>query len=204
MFGDALPPDLAQEIARDQRETATMALQIPPQALNAMDERDLWRDPHTFRHGPFSSSGSLGFRSRYGQSLNYGALFRDRLLALLLCRRRDNTATTKPFRLAGLPQSPKSLHVLADFIGLPLQFGHRSRTIFPGQTLPVGTRSTFGGRLGRFPVAHVSSRLKHANTRSTPGIERAAPPFQYIREMAWPIKPATNSRRLIYRASYRS
>jgi hypothetical protein len=37
-----------------------------------------------------------------------------------------------------------------------------------------------------------------------PGIERAALPFQYIREMASQVTPATNPQRLLYRASCRS
>jgi lysine 2,3-aminomutase len=45
VFGSALPDDLADDIARDQRGTATMRLRVPPHALNTMDECDLWRDP---------------------------------------------------------------------------------------------------------------------------------------------------------------
>ncbi len=45
VFGDLLPSDLAASIERDQAERATMSMLIPPQMLNTMDERDLWRDP---------------------------------------------------------------------------------------------------------------------------------------------------------------
>ncbi|MBI5208511.1 MAG: lysine 2,3-aminomutase [Elusimicrobia bacterium] len=45
VFGDFLPDDLLASIDRDQREMATMAVLIPPQMLNTMDERDLWNDP---------------------------------------------------------------------------------------------------------------------------------------------------------------
>ncbi|HWC14481.1 MAG TPA: lysine 2,3-aminomutase [Actinomycetota bacterium] len=45
VFGDLLPPDLAESIARDQVERATMSMLVPPQMLNTMDERDLWADP---------------------------------------------------------------------------------------------------------------------------------------------------------------
>lgn len=45
VFGSLLPDDLAQSIAKDQRERATMSLLITPQMLNTMNERDLWHDP---------------------------------------------------------------------------------------------------------------------------------------------------------------
>ena len=44
-LGELLPDALAEGIARDQRERATMSLLVPPQMLNTMDERDLWSDP---------------------------------------------------------------------------------------------------------------------------------------------------------------
>ncbi len=44
-FGELIPEDLVESIARDQGETATMSLLIPPQMLNVMNERDLWNDP---------------------------------------------------------------------------------------------------------------------------------------------------------------
>jgi lysine 2,3-aminomutase len=45
VFGELLPDDLAEEIARDQAATATMALRMPPHVLNTMGEHDLWSDP---------------------------------------------------------------------------------------------------------------------------------------------------------------
>ena len=45
VFGKFLDDDLAADIARDQTDGATMGLAIPPQALNAMDERNLRDDP---------------------------------------------------------------------------------------------------------------------------------------------------------------
>ncbi len=45
VFGPLMPDDLIESIARDQRELATMSLLLPPQMLNTMDERDLWKDP---------------------------------------------------------------------------------------------------------------------------------------------------------------
>jgi lysine 2,3-aminomutase len=45
VFGDLLPADLAESMERDQRERATMSMLVPPQMINTMDERDLWRDP---------------------------------------------------------------------------------------------------------------------------------------------------------------
>ncbi|MFN2545406.1 MAG: KamA family radical SAM protein [Actinomycetota bacterium] len=44
-LGSFLTEDLAEDIARDQRERATMSMLIPPQMLNTMDERDLRADP---------------------------------------------------------------------------------------------------------------------------------------------------------------
>jgi lysine 2,3-aminomutase len=44
-LGDRLPEDLAADIARDQQERATMSMLLPPQMLNTMNDRDLWRDP---------------------------------------------------------------------------------------------------------------------------------------------------------------
>lgn len=45
VFGETMPEDLYRSIQRDQRERATMSMLIPPQMLNTMNERDLWRDP---------------------------------------------------------------------------------------------------------------------------------------------------------------
>ena len=45
VFGEHLTDRLAEDIAQDQRETATMSLLIPPQMLNCMDEKDLKADP---------------------------------------------------------------------------------------------------------------------------------------------------------------
>jgi lysine 2,3-aminomutase len=44
-FGQFLPDDLTDSIRRDQSERATMSMLIPPQMINTMNERDLWRDP---------------------------------------------------------------------------------------------------------------------------------------------------------------
>src|SRR5437763_4468321 len=44
-LGPVLTEDLREDIARDQRERATMSMLIPPQMLNTMDERDLRGDP---------------------------------------------------------------------------------------------------------------------------------------------------------------
>ena len=45
VFGDLLGDDLYHSIEQDQRERATMSMLVPPQMLNTMEERDLWRDP---------------------------------------------------------------------------------------------------------------------------------------------------------------
>jgi lysine 2,3-aminomutase len=45
VFGDLLPADLEESIARDQRVRATMSMLVPPQMLNTMQEHDLWGDP---------------------------------------------------------------------------------------------------------------------------------------------------------------
>ncbi|HYX91882.1 MAG TPA: lysine 2,3-aminomutase [Myxococcaceae bacterium] len=44
-LGPLLPDDLAESIARDQRERATMSILVPPQMLNTMNVSDLWADP---------------------------------------------------------------------------------------------------------------------------------------------------------------
>ncbi|HAZ09154.1 MAG TPA: lysine 2,3-aminomutase [Elusimicrobia bacterium] len=44
-FGPFLSDALAEDMARDQREMATMSLLIPPQMINCMDEHDLKNDP---------------------------------------------------------------------------------------------------------------------------------------------------------------
>lgn len=44
-LGDRLPDDLAESIARDQQERATMSMLVPPQMLNTMNLDDLWNDP---------------------------------------------------------------------------------------------------------------------------------------------------------------
>lgn len=45
VFGDLLPDSLAESIARDMQERATMSMLITPHMLNTMDTTDLWRDP---------------------------------------------------------------------------------------------------------------------------------------------------------------
>ena len=45
VMGELLPDDLAEDVARDARERATMSMLIPPQMVNTMNERDLWNDP---------------------------------------------------------------------------------------------------------------------------------------------------------------
>lgn len=45
VFGPLFPADLLADIDRDQRETATMSILVPPQMLNVMNEQDLRNDP---------------------------------------------------------------------------------------------------------------------------------------------------------------
>ena len=45
VFGDLLPESLADSIARDHEERATMSMLIPPHMLNTMNVSDLWEDP---------------------------------------------------------------------------------------------------------------------------------------------------------------
>jgi lysine 2,3-aminomutase len=44
-LGEHLGGDLAESIARDQEERATMSILVPPHVLNTMDLSDLWEDP---------------------------------------------------------------------------------------------------------------------------------------------------------------
>ncbi len=44
-LGEFATDDLLADIQRDQFERATMSMLIPPQMINTMNERDLWRDP---------------------------------------------------------------------------------------------------------------------------------------------------------------
>ncbi len=44
-LGELLPDSLIASIERDQAQRATMSMLLPPQMLNTMNERDLWRDP---------------------------------------------------------------------------------------------------------------------------------------------------------------
>jgi len=45
VFGDLLPDTLADSIARDHEERATMSMLIPPHMLNTMNASNLWEDP---------------------------------------------------------------------------------------------------------------------------------------------------------------
>ncbi|HEX6350466.1 MAG TPA: lysine 2,3-aminomutase [Candidatus Dormibacteraeota bacterium] len=45
VFGKRLTDDLAEDIAQDVLQRATMTMLVPPQMLNTMDEHDLRRDP---------------------------------------------------------------------------------------------------------------------------------------------------------------
>src|SRR5262245_27244235 len=44
-MGPLLPDDLAESIVKDISTTATMSMLVPPEMINTMDEKDLWRDP---------------------------------------------------------------------------------------------------------------------------------------------------------------
>jgi lysine 2,3-aminomutase len=44
-FGALLPDDLAESIAQDMEQRATMSMLIPPHMLNTMNVADLWADP---------------------------------------------------------------------------------------------------------------------------------------------------------------
>ena len=44
-FGPHLTDELATDLQRDMLERATMSMLVPPQMINTMDERDLYRDP---------------------------------------------------------------------------------------------------------------------------------------------------------------
>jgi lysine 2,3-aminomutase len=45
VMGPLLPDDLADSIVKDIGATATMSMLVPPEMINTMDEKDLWRDP---------------------------------------------------------------------------------------------------------------------------------------------------------------
>lgn len=45
VLGGLLPEALADDIALDQQERATMSIAVPPQMLNTMNLTDLWTDP---------------------------------------------------------------------------------------------------------------------------------------------------------------
>ena len=45
VMGPLLPEDLADDVAKDIQERATMSMLIPPQMINTMDDKDLWNDP---------------------------------------------------------------------------------------------------------------------------------------------------------------
>jgi len=44
-LGDKLPDTLAESIAKDMEERATMSMLLPPQMINTMNVDDLWHDP---------------------------------------------------------------------------------------------------------------------------------------------------------------
>jgi lysine 2,3-aminomutase len=45
VMGAQLPDELAQDIAKDIAERATMSMLVPPQMINTMNDQDLWSDP---------------------------------------------------------------------------------------------------------------------------------------------------------------
>ena len=45
VMGALLPADLAEDIAKDMAERATMSMLVPPQMINTMNDKDLWADP---------------------------------------------------------------------------------------------------------------------------------------------------------------
>src|SRR5207248_2578970 len=90
----------------------------------------------------------------------------------------------------------EAVHVLANGDRLLLGIRHRPGAFFERETLPVGARDLFRRRFSRFAVGHFSSHATQKQSPPNPGIERAAWPFQYIREMA----PEALGQRQIFRA----
>jgi hypothetical protein len=86
------------------------------------------------------------------------SLSHDPRFALLRSGPRNNQRTFASMRLfgsfLGFPQRAETQHIPTDFRGPPLQIGHCLRAFFPSQTLAVGARNTFRGRIGRLLVSH--------------------------------------------------
>jgi hypothetical protein len=100
-------------------------------------------------------------------------LFRETLLAFLLRCSRSSRLSSCLRCFPGFPQGAKSFHVLANGNGFPLDIRHCLRTLFQGETLPVGPLDPFGRRFsglfgGHLPIP-ICNRIRPAQSEDRAG-----------------------------------
>src|SRR3569833_2047803 len=145
------------------------------------------RQEHRIRHKLSSRSRQKSAKCRSATAR--GNLWGCARLALRLVRRGSESLRFRLLRLLGEPQRTKPLHVLANGSISLIKLDHGFGAVFHRDAPTSGARKTLRRRfsfLGNHPgpsSRHATS-LRHAKSPLNPWIERAARPFQYIREMA--------------------
>jgi hypothetical protein len=119
-------------------------------------------------------------------------LFRETLLAFLLRCSRSSRLSSCLRCFPGFPQGAKSLHVLANGNGFPLDIRHCLRTLFQGETLPVGPLDPFGRRFSGLFGGHLPIPICNRNkARSIRGPSRQRCHFSTSVKWRERLKPAT-------------
>lgn len=124
IFGSTLPDNLAEEIAQDQKTSATMGLLLPPQVINTMDECDLWRDPIRRYMAPASSDRHPTWPSHP-------------------CARRDSLDETGSWTVEGLVHRYPRKVMLELTTTCPQYCGHCTRMDLVGPSTNLIAKHTF-------------------------------------------------------------
>jgi lysine 2,3-aminomutase len=127
VFGSSLDDDLAGDIAADQERMATMALALPPQVLNTMDERDLRGDPIRVYMAP-----ALSDRDPWWPSHPFA--------------RRDSLGEAASFAVEGLVHRYPRKVMIELTTTCPQYCGHCTRMDLVGPSTPAVDKHRFATR----------------------------------------------------------
>jgi lysine 2,3-aminomutase len=127
VFGKFLPDELADGIADDQAQMATMALGMPPHVLNTMDEHDLWADPIRRYMAPALSERHPDWPSHP-------------------FARRDSLAEASGWAVEGLVHRYPRKVMVELVTSCPQYCGHCTRMDLIGPSTPLVAKRTFATR----------------------------------------------------------
>ncbi|HWN73515.1 MAG TPA: hypothetical protein VNN15_06895 [Solirubrobacterales bacterium] len=127
VFGKLLPDDLAEEIAADQAQLATMGLAMPPHVLSSMDENDLWGDPIRRYMAP-------ALRERHPRWPSHPFA------------RRDSLAEADEWAVEGLVHRYPTKVMVELLASCPQYCGHCTRMDLIGPNTPFVSKRTFAAR----------------------------------------------------------